>query len=322
MTAAPETIAFVRFHIDKHPLGEIAVDLKLPVHEVELLIEREKRRRQRNGTLPKLFDVVFTHQALQDEPRVCADHGPYIAQLIKLEPQCPAARDYWTNCPQCDRLWQADADKRADDIRSGMNEKQRLAMVRIAAANIPERFKGATIWNYQHGMERQAAAWEWARDYCQAFDIALQTGRCGLFTGATGTGKTHLAIGVLKHILEKGGTGYYTTAIKMLSRIKSTFGAHSEESEAAARRVYTSCDLLVLDEVGRTLDTTWEQTVFFDILNERYAELKPVLIVSNLPVPELRTFLTEPVVDRMKEAGGALRVFDWASYRSHKRKEE
>lgn len=323
MTASNQAMAFAMFHADQKPVGEIARDLNLQVHEVERLIESEKVRRRRAGTLPRHIDapVTRTSKPVKDENRVCHDHGPYLAQLIATDPPCPISPTYWTNCPQCNRIWQDDVERQERDVRSGMTERQRVALARVEAANIPARFRDATIWNYQHGMEGQHRAWNWAREYCEQFVHVVETGRCAALIGSSGTGKTHLAVGVLKFVIEKGATGYYTTVAGMLTHLKSTFGRDADETEQAAMRAYTTPDLLVLDEVGRALDTAWEQGRFFEILNARYAGMKPTVLISNLPEKKFRDFLSEPVVDRMREAGGRLLMFDWASQRSSKAKE-
>lgn len=323
MSATIQSVVWIRHHTDRHPIGQIAQEHDLQVHEVERMIAQETVRRRRSGTLPPHLDgppVVTTTNPVRDENRVCHDHGPYLSQLLRTDPPCPIAPDFWTNCPQCDRIWQSEVDQRDRDVRTGMSERQRVALARIASANIPQRFADASIWNYQHGMEGQHRAWVWAREYCESFAMVVQSGRCAALIGASGTGKTHLAVGVLKYVIDKGATGYYSTVSGMMTHLKSTFSRDADATEAEATRAYTKPDLLVLDEVGRALDTSWEQSKFFEILNERYANLKPTVLVSNLPEAKFREHLTEVVVDRLRESGGRLLVFDWASQRSSKPK--
>lgn len=139
-----------------------------------------------------------------------------------------------------------------------------------------------------------------------------------ILLGATGTGKTHLACGLLRHVIEKGGTGQYTTVMDMLGRIKATFSGKGE-TETDVIDELTKCDLLVIDEVGRSLDSNYEVAQFFRVLDKRYQWQKPTVLATNLTQPKLREFLGDAVVDRLREAGGALLSFDWASQRSTKR---
>lgn len=271
------------------------------------------------------------HIAAKTEQRECEKHGTYTATLWALDPpvrhiagKAPPTflAPFWGNCPTCDGEIQREADARDAEIRGGMTERQRLAAARLRAAGIPPRYADSTLWNWQHGLDQQRRCWQWARDYASTFEAGIESGRSGIFLGAPGTGKTHLGIGLLRHVVEKGGTGLYVTAMSMLGRIKDTYGRHAHESEAQVIEQFASVDLLVVDEVGKQLDSNYEQAQFFRILDLRYQNLRPTLLVSNLPAKALRDFLGESVVDRMREAGGRICVFDWASQRSAARRTE
>ena len=53
----------------------------------------------------------------------------------------------------------------------------------------------------------------------------------------------------------------------------------------------------------------------FDVINERYENLRPTIILSNLTTEEIRAYLGDRVYDRLRENGGKAFVFDWDSYR-------
>ena len=55
--------------------------------------------------------------------------------------------------------------------------------------------------------------------------------------------------------------------------------------------------------------------MMFDILNERYENRLPTLLLSNLTAGEVKNFLGERVFDRLREDGGECVVFDWSSHR-------
>ena len=74
-------------------------------------------------------------------------------------------------------------------------------------------------------------------------------------------------------------------------------------------------DLLIIDEIGVQFGSEFEKNLIFDILNERYENRRPTLLLSNLTVPEVRAFLGERIYDRLKEDGGRCVSFDWQSHR-------
>ena len=267
------------------------------------------------------------HIQVGTSARSCTDHGPYVAKVWRRDPPVtnprkelqPWLNDYTDNCPTCNAAWQDEADQHDADIKGGTSEKQRRAMLRFSEAGILKRNEHMTLWNWQHGSPAQDVVFQWAREYVQHLDLVLQSGRCGIFVGPKGSGKTHCAVGILRHIIEKGGTGYYTSVMDMLGRIKDTYNPKATETEKQVVEHYVRVDLLVCDEVGKNLDTNYEQAQFFRVLDLRYRHMKPTILISNMPGMELAKFLGDPIMDRMRESGGRVLVFDWGSYRSSKR---
>ena len=74
-------------------------------------------------------------------------------------------------------------------------------------------------------------------------------------------------------------------------------------------------DLLVIDEVGVQFGTDTEKMILFEILNERYENLKPTILISNLSIESLKKFTGDRVIDRMKENKGKVLIFNWNSAR-------
>jgi DNA replication protein DnaC len=81
-------------------------------------------------------------------------------------------------------------------------------------------------------------------------------------------------------------------------------------------RSFAQVDLLILDEVGVQFGTEFEKVIITDIINRRYSDMRPTIIMSNLTSDELSEYLGARVVDRMYEGGGGVLAFDWESYRS------
>ena len=59
----------------------------------------------------------------------------------------------------------------------------------------------------------------------------------------------------------------------------------------------------------------FEKQILFDVLNQRYEQLKPAILLSNIPTEQLSDYLGERVTDRLRENGGVVIGFDWKSYR-------
>ena len=176
-------------------------------------------------------------------------------------------------------------------------------------------FLGATLENYDATQPGPASAHRWATDYAAQFDEAMACGRSAILCGRTGTGKTHLAVAVLKHIMERRCKGVYTTTHAMLREVKDTWGKEATQTHMSAVRRYTHADLLVLDEVGVQFGSDAERIILFEILGTRYDLVLPTILISNLAKDDMAKFLGDRVIDRMRESGGKMIVFGWESHR-------
>ena len=74
-------------------------------------------------------------------------------------------------------------------------------------------------------------------------------------------------------------------------------------------------EFLVIDEVGVQFGTETEKFIFYEVINRRYENVLPTVLISNLTSDELKTFIGDRAFDRFREDGGAILAFDWESYR-------
>ncbi|MGL5156257.1 MAG: ATP-binding protein [Aeromonas veronii] len=231
----------------------------------------------------------------------------------------------WLKCPKCTKA--ADLERQALEKAKTRERAALLKERNLAKAGIPPRYQDRTLDNYRVSNPGQQRALDFCRHYAEHFDEALRAGRCAVFVGGVGTGKTHLCLGIAHALLDTGEYRvYYTTTLRAIRRIKDTWGRSSSETESQAVAALVSPDLLIMDEVGVQFGSETEKTLLFDVLNERYERRKPTLLLSNLPAksdnPEVKTvkaYLGERVYSRLREDGGEYLTFDWDDYRAKKR---
>lgn len=218
--------------------------------------------------------------------------------------------DIYSTCPICSEL-EAELAKKAK-----AESDHSFWMSRVSQAGVPERFRDRTLENYIADTPEQRRALEFSIEFASKFDEVLKTGRSAMFVGRPGTGKTHLATGILRSVLQpEHRTGMFTTVQRAMRRIKDTWAKGSSETESKAIWSLSSPDLLVLDEIGVQFGSEFEKQTMFDVLNERYERRKPVLLLSNLDVKEVSVFLGERIMDRLREDASKLIVFNWESRR-------
>lgn len=254
--------------------------------------------------IERRFGVIDKKQA------TCSDHGDYVAVVLKhsAEP---------SGCPKCAELRQKALEQAEREEQKARNAAARLER-KLGSTMIPKRFQGRTFDGYQvePGNEKQARALRICRDYADNFDIHFAAGRCLLLLGKPGTGKTHLAAAIACQIARcTGHTAVYRTIGGILQYIKGSYG-DSDYSEADAFASLVEPSLLIIDEIGATKPSEFELAVLFQIINGRYEEQKPTVIVSNLEADELAPAIGERCIDRLREGGGKAVPFVWQSARS------
>lgn len=236
---------------------------------------------------------------------VCKIHGEFVDTGLTIRD-----RVIWIGCAQCAR--EARDRENAQLARDAGRLKKTSKIMGDAA--IPARYRARTLSGYKVSNAGQRAALEASEAYLGAITQSEASGENLLFYGKSGTGKTHLAVGIAKGLIDQGGTALYMRASKIAQRIKETYGRQAEQKEREVYESFASPDLLIIDEVGRQFGTDAEKLMLFEVINSRYEALKSTIVISNLSGEALMNYLGEAAMDRLREGGQSV-LFDWASFR-------
>ena len=174
---------------------------------------------------------------------------------------------------------------------------------RQAAARIPARFASKTLDNYQCPVKdkwRKLLVHS-ARAYISGFTFKTEYPKGLLMSGPVGSGKSHLAVAILKEVIAKGYTGLYYNSPDLMRDIRATFDRGAETREDDLLEEVTTTDLLVFDDVGAERMSDFVMDRFYLIINERYEGCKPVLITTNLDEAEMESRLGKRIVSRVHE---------------------
>ena len=121
-----------------------------------------------------------------------------------------------------------------------------------------------------------------------------------MLLGDSGTGKTHLLIGLGLAACEQGRRVRYVTAAQLVNEL-----AEAADERRLSRVVgrYGRLDLLCLDELGYVQLDPRGAELLFQIITER-EERASIVIATNLPFSEWGTVFTDPrlvaaIVDRL-----------------------
>lgn len=229
--------------------------------------------------------------------------------------------EQWLGSEICD-LCRDDLHQREEEKKA--KRKQELAFAAreaelraaIGRAGIPPRFASKYFCDYVSRSQEQSHVLKVCQEYAENFNQNLRTGKSLVLAGSMGTGKTHLACAIANHIImEARKTALYVRTSQAMRMIKSTYSSSSEISTEKAIERLVSPDLLILDEVGAQFGSQAEQNIFLEIIDGRYEQAKPTILLSNLTAAELKKFATPQAIDRLLEGGGRLLTFNWESAR-------
>jgi DNA replication protein DnaC len=155
----------------------------------------------------------------------------------------------------------------------------------LAAARIPKRYEHCELASYMTGFPGSHPSLELAHlsasKFAQEYDPRDGTGL--LITGTIGTGKTHLAVGIIKELTDKGISCLFYDYRELLKEIQNSYNSTVQTTELDVLRPVFETDVLVLDELGAVKPTEWVGDTVSLILNARYNDNRTTIITTNLP---------------------------------------
>ncbi|CAN5278130.1 hypothetical protein BH09SUM1_BH09SUM1_31750 [soil metagenome] len=170
---------------------------------------------------------------------------------------------------------------------------------RFENAQIPAKFAGKDFESFRADSRELKAIRDSAQSYAKTFNGAEAQGL--LLRGGVGTGKTHIAVAIMKVAIEKGYTACYSNFSDLLSKIRDSYHEQSNAREGELLDLADSVDLLVLDDVGAESTTDWVRDRLYLIINRRYENARPVIITTNCSEDELNKRVGERTASRLYE---------------------
>jgi DNA replication protein DnaC len=185
-------------------------------------------------------------------------------------------------CPLCDDTGWKQASGADNGVRRVVRcdcWKENVGRQHLSDANIPKRYQHCTLANfaaYNESLEKAVSA---AGRLAEAFPAVAR----GLFLeGQPGVGKTHLAVAVLKDVIQSSGArGLFYDTRDLLRVIRSTYDPSIRTTELEILRPVMRADLLVLDDLGAEKTSEWVEETMNLIVNTRYNERRVTIFTSN-----------------------------------------
>ena len=157
---------------------------------------------------------------------------------------------------------------------------------RLAAARIPARYERCDFQSFQTNVHKNIA---WNRSLSQARVLAEAFAReypaqqeFGLLLiGPCGVGKTHLAVAIVRTLLEKGVGCLFYDFRELLKGIQNSYNPVSQTTELQVLSPVLETEVLLLDDLGASKPSEWVRDTVAHIINSRYNDKRVTLITTN-----------------------------------------
>lgn len=220
------------------------------------------------------------------------------------------------SCPVCLKEIDAqyDLDKSSIDKQERDEIKERGFRAKIDDAGVAARYSYTTLEKLKPVNDRQERAISIAQDIIQKSKDGKAAPNL-IMTGSVGTGKSLIAAAAVQSAIRSGMRAEMATVMGMIRDFRATWKKDCDYTEAEYIRRLTTVDLLVIDEVGVQYGSDSEKLFVFDVIDGRYRNMRPTIMISNLNLDGIRECIGERCVDRVREDGGKVVTFDFESQR-------
>ena len=122
-----------------------------------------------------------------------------------------------------------------------------------------------------------------------------------LLFGTPGLGKTFLSASIARVVSEDGFSVVYDTASHIFSQFEEVkFSYDSPEKADKEVNRYLNCDLLIVDDLGTEMTTSFVQSMLYQIVNSRLLTGKCTVINTNLEPEEIGRRYSPQVLSRLE----------------------
>ena len=250
---------------------------------------------------------------LQEELHYLLEENGYDADALDEKPLCPRCRDTgYIGAEMCSCLRKYCCEEQKRELTSLLSTN--ATFDNFSLDYYPTAVNPATGLSPREQMEFN---YESCVEYASHFRSG--PGRNLLMNGAPGLGKTFLSACIAREVVNRGYSVVYDTAIHVFSCMeKQKFGGGTEEELRMAERIL-ECDLLILDDLGTEMNTSFISPALYSIINSRILSERPTIISTNFTLQQLSQRYTPQIASRLD---GEYRILVFAGNDIRKLKKE
>ena len=175
---------------------------------------------------------------------------------------------------------------------SGLQLSKTIASIKHSSLLRSPRFKKFSLDNCSVGADIATTL----NCYLKQLDQATEHG-IGLYlwSDSPGSGKTTLMRDIAVRLLKTGKGVLFESMVNIKNKLKEEFDS---PTHLPFRHKLNAVDVLILDDLGSEIGSKWLDEVMKDIIDERYNQVKILMITANYPLEKLP--FDKKIIDRLR----------------------
>ncbi|MDE2422301.1 MAG: ATP-binding protein [Gammaproteobacteria bacterium] len=191
--------------------------------------------------------------------------------------------DRWFGCQVCS----AQAAKLIE-----LEQKEKSKCEDIDRIGLPKLYRNVSFKDWEKTDNRQIEVLKTTLSYAQKLSQTLRVPNLVL-SGNSGTGKTHLAACIARYATRKLVRCTYLPSASFMSEIRLSWDfKFRSKHDFEIIEYYGRVPVLIIDELGIGDSVKSQHDLWSFLIDQRYRDLLPTIITTNLTVTELQAQIT------------------------------
>lgn len=177
--------------------------------------------------------------------------------------------------------------------------RNHLSPENLTLMGVPRKFHSLTLKDFDTSKSAGLSkVRDYVGEYVDSIDENFENNTGIYFCGSNGVGKTMLSCFIVKEAYRHRYTAQRVTFSEYVKKYTAVWSAKAQEKEELEEELYQrykAVEFLVLEEIGKEMDTKAVRPILEDLLRYREDEQLVTIICTNLAPKQLREIYGESI---------------------------